>query len=288
MAKKGIIALGAAVLAVLAALALLRTPDPAPASGPGAAQVQTRPTGPEQTGPVLPEPSETEPARTTGPAETEPAETEPVRTEPVQTQPVETEPVLTIPPTEAPELFPLELEDGMLTVQSVFQFTGMNPDAGLQFGENTAGVQLVNTSELHMTEAEIEVWLTDGTVLTFRAEDVAPGMGVMAFSLEHGALADPAMCADVFGWAEFEEGDPLRSDLVEITVQGVEVTVKNVSGTDLTELDVICHGLLDGSAFGGTAYTYRIPSLSDGASTTILAQDCILGLARVVRVALGE
>lgn len=287
MGKQKAIALGLAVLAVILAVLLMR-PDPAPGPTAPAAQSQTRPTRPEQTGPTTvpaaTEPAETEPDQTLPPQTTCPEE--PEQTAPVQTLPPETE--ATVPPTEAPELFPVLLEDGMLTVQSIFSFTGMNPDADLQFGENIAGVQLTNTSELHLTEAEIEAVLDDGTILTFRAEDVPPGMSVMAFSLEHGTFGDPARCAEVFGYAEFEEGDPLRSDLVEITVEGIAVTVKNVSGEDLTDLDVICHGLLDGSCFGGSIYTYRIQSLSAGGSATILAQDCILGMTQVARVELGE
>ena len=62
----------------------------------------------------------------------------------------------------------------------------------------------------------------------------------------------------------------------------------NVSGMDLTDLDIICHGLLDGSAFGGRSYTYQITSLDSGGSTTVYAMDCILGMTRVTRVELGE
>jgi hypothetical protein len=211
-----------------------------------------------------------------------------IQTQPAGTRPAETEPEQTVAPTEAPEIFPVLLEDGMLTVQSMFQFSGMNPDADLQFGENIAGLQLVNTSDRHLTVAELAAVLEDGTILSFRAEDVAPGMTVMAFSLEHGSVEDPDRCVEVYGYAEFEEGDPLRSDLVEIQVEGVEITVKNVSGMDLTNLDIICHGLLDGSAFGGRAYTYRITSLASGGSTTVYAMDCILGMTQVTRVEPGE
>ena len=281
MAKKKLVfaALGAAVL-ILAAALLPRTgqtPDAPPAPA-----VQTRPAETQGTEPVLP----TEPVETVPPVTTEPPAT--IQTQPAGTRPAETEPEQTVAPTEAPEIFPVLLEDGMLTVQSMFQFSGMNPDADLQFGENIAGLQLVNTSDRHLTVAELAAVLEDGTILSFRAEDVAPGMTVMAFSLEHGSVEDPDRCVEVYGYAEFEEDDPLRSDLVEIQVEGVEITVKNVSGMDLTNLDIICHGLLDGSAFGGRAYTYRITSLASGGSTTVYALDCILGMTQVTRVEPGE
>ena len=284
MAKKKLVfaALGAAVL-ILAAALLPRTgqtPD-----APTAPAVQTRPDEPQGTQSVLPtEPFQTEPAETEPPVTTEPPAA--IQTQPAETRPAETEPEQTVAPTEAPEIFPVLLEDGMLTVQSIFPFSGMNPDAELQFGENIAGLQLVNTSDRHLTVAELAAVLEDGTILSFRAEDVAPGMTVMAFSLEHGSMGDS--CVEVYGYAEFEAGDPLRSDLVELRVEGVEITVTNVSGMDLTDLDIICHGLLDGSAFGGRAYTYRITSLASGGSTTVYAQDCILGMTQVTRVELGE
>ncbi|MBQ8355835.1 MAG: hypothetical protein IJY40_09485 [Oscillospiraceae bacterium] len=288
MAKKKriFIVLGAAVLALILAAFLLpkggHTPD-----APTAPAVQTRPA----------ESAGTEPAPSTEPAQTQPVETEaPVTTEPpaviqtrpAETRPAETEPEQTTAPTEAPEIFPVLLEDGMLTVQSMFQYSGMNPDADLQFGENIAGLQLVNTSDRHLTEAELAAVLDDGTILSFRAEDVPPGMTVMAFSMEHGSMEDLNRCVEVYGYAEFEEGDPLRSDLVKIQVEGIAITVTNVSGMDLTDLDIICHGLLDGSAFGGRSYTYQITSLDSGGSTTVYAMDCILGMTRVTRVELGE
>ena len=281
MAKQKLVfaALGAAVLILAAALLprTTRTPD-----APTAPAVQTRPTETKGTEPTLP----TEPVQTEPPVTTEPPAI--IQTQPAGTRPAETEPEQTVAPTEAPEIFPVLLEDGMLTVQSMFQFSGMNPDADLQFGENIAGLQLVNTSDRHLTVAELAAVLEDGTILSFRAEDVAPGMTVMAFSLEHGSVEDPDRCVEVYGYAEFEEDDALRSDLVEIQVEGVEITVKNVSGMDLTNLDIICHGLLDGSAFGGRAYTYRITSLASGGSTTVYALDCILGMTQVTRVELGE
>ena len=288
MAKKKriFIVLGAAVLALILAAFLLpkggHTPD-----APTAPAVQTRPAETWGTESVLPtEPSRTEPVETEAPVTTEPPAV--IQTRPAETRPAETEPEQTTAPTEAPEIFPVLLEDGMLTVQSIFQYSGMNPDADLQFGENIAGLQLVNTSDRHLTEAELAAVLDDGTILSFRAEDVPPGMTVMAFSMEHGSMEDLNRCVEVYGYAEFEEGDPLRSDLVKIQVEGIAITVTNVSGMDLTDLDIICHGLLDGSAFGGRSYTYQITSLDSGGSTTVYAMDCILGMTRVTRVELGE
>lgn len=272
------ILIGVLLLVLMSALLIERdTPEDMPKLTRPAAQSQTMPTVPVQTtAPEDTSPLQTEP---TVPSQTDAAQTEPEQTEPEQTIPKHTEPPI---PTEP--LFPMELEGGLLTVRSLFQFTGMNPDADNAFGENIAGIELTNSSDRHMTVAEVAATMADGTTLTFRAEDVPAGRTVMAFCLEHASVRDVAECEAVYGHAEFDDADPLRTDLVECTVDGIAITVRNVSGTELKDLNVICHSLLDGSCFGGATYHYNVPTLPAGASTTIHAVDCILGMAEVVRV----
>ena len=248
-------------------------------------------TRPPVTRPVQTAPGETEgdtvPETTQVPLWSEPTEPTEERT---PAQPEETEPTRPPEPTAQtpPELFPLELEEGRLTVHTMFSFSGMNPDADLAFGEALAGLQITNTSDRHMTALELTAVLEDGTELTFRAEDIPPGMSAMVFSRENHSLAEGWRCDSLSGFAEFEEEDPLRPELVEITTDGIAVTLKNVSGRDLTNLRVSCHGLLDGSCFGGTTYQYDIAFLPAGGSAVIQAVDCILGVARAVRVEPGD
>ena len=277
------------IAAVLTALLLWpdreRSPTPQ-ATRPGAVTVQTVPTVPEQlpiTGPA----ETTLPQETTRPVQTRPSE--PELTEPAEpTHPVYTEPEPTEPPVYDTIPFPVELEGGRLTVRSIFTYSGMDPDADWAFGESIAGIQLTNTSDEYLRSAEVTAILADGAVLTFQAEDVPAGKTVMAFAQEHKLLADPDSCEDIYGDAEFIAGDPLASDLVELRTAGTEITLKNVSGRDLTNLNVTCHGLLDESLFGGTAYHYTIASLPANGSTVIHAVDCLLGMAEVVRVEMGD
>ena len=284
MKKTKLLAAAGAVAAAVALLAavLMRGPEEKPptVSGPAGTRppvtVQTVPTEP-------PEMTETTAPETTAPTvQTEPVQTEEVTfpTEPEQTAPTE-------PPGTIPELFPMELEGGCLTVHSLFPYSGMNPDAGLSFGENIAGLQLTNTSDEHISLAELTAVLDDGTELCFRVEDLPPGMSAMLFEPEGRTLDGDRYCVDLYGFAEFEE-DPMQSELVAVSVDGIAVTLYNVSGRDLTDLRVACHGLLDGSCFGGTTYIYDVASLPAGAATVINAVDCILGEARVVRVGIGD
>ena len=276
LAAAGAVAAAAALLAAV----LMRGPEEkAPtASGPAGTRppvtVQTVPTEP-------PEMTETTAPETAAPT---------VQTEPEQTEEgtFPTEPEQTAQPAETiPELLPMELEDGRLTVRALFPYSGMNPDAGLEFGEDIAGLQLTNTSDEHLAFAELTAVLDDGTELCFRVEDLPPGMSAMLFEPEGRTLDGDLSCVDLYGFAEFEE-DPMQPELVAVSVDGIAVTLYNVSGRDLTDLRVACHGLLDGSCFGGITYIYDVASLPAGAVTVINAVDCILGEARVVRVEIGD
>lgn len=293
MAKNKIwlIAAGCAVAAALLSMLLLPGTDEPQQTVPGASMPEVQVAGPgrtepgqTQTEPV--QPDETDPVQTE-PEETEPEQTSPVYTEPEQTRPVYTEPEQTEPPVYETVTFPVEIENG-LEVRSIFQFSGMNPDADNMFGEEIAGVQLVNTSDEHLIRAEITALLGDGTTLTFVAEDVPAGKTAAAFCLEHERLPDADMCEEIFGWAEFDSVDPRNPELVQISVSGTEITIKNVSGESLTDLNVFCHSVLDNSYFGGSTYSYRIASLPAGGSAVVIAEDCFLGMTEVVRVDIGS
>ena len=50
--------------------------------------------------------------------------------------------------------FPYKLEEGKISIDSVFQFTGFNPDNENMEGENIAALTVVNQSEQHLTFAQ--------------------------------------------------------------------------------------------------------------------------------------
>lgn len=288
--KKMLIPILIGVLAVILLAAFFLNGENA---APPAETLGTTPAVQSQTTPSLPEQTaapETTPSQPADPTQTEPEQTEPEQTDPEATdtgrdEPMQTEPEQTEPPVQPAYL--AQLEDGMLTVRNMFQFTGMNPDADNAFGEDIAGIEMTNNSALHMTVAEVTIIMEDGTVLTFRAEEIPAGRTVMAFSLEHSSVEDVRGCEEVYGYAEFESSDPLLTDLVQCTVDGIGITVKNLTNETLSDLEVYCHGLLDSSFFGGTTYRYNVSTLLAGGSTVIYAEDCILGMTEVVRVDRG-
>lgn len=275
------------VAALVTAAALLLPGGDSP--GPGTGQTHPPSAGTVQKPPVQPGvPDRTEPPETTDPGEVQPPETtEPPQTPtdgPEQTQPRYPESEPTEPPVYDTVEFPVELEGGRLTVESLFQFSGMNPDAGLAFGEEIAGLQITNTSDEYLYEAELAAVLADGRVLTFLAQDVPPGKTVMAFCLEHEPVPVPDACEDIYGTVEFGPGADVVGTLVQVSVSGTEITLTNLTDRKLTDLNVICHGVLDDSYYGGKTYSYTVATLPAYGSTVVHAVDCILGMAEVARV----
>lgn len=183
---------------------------------------------------------------------------------------------------------PLGLEDGKLLLENVLQFDGINPDCNNESGSNIAAISLTNQSDTYLRQAEISVTTADGTVLHFAAADVPAGKSIMAFATDNTSLQTGAVVADVTCQAEFDPDASLNTGLVETTVDGTRITVKNMADTALENLVVYCHCTLGDQYFGGIAYSYMINTLAVGETAELDAADCILGLAEVVRITVNE
>lgn len=183
---------------------------------------------------------------------------------------------------------PLGLEDGKLLLENVLQFDGINPDCNNESGSNIAAISLTNQSDTYLRQAEISVTTADGTVLHFVAADVPAGKSIMAFATDNTSLQTGAVVADVTCQAEFDPDASLNTGLVETTVDGTRITVKNMADTALENLVVYCHCTLGDQYFGGIAYSYMINTLAVGETAELDAADCILGLAEVVRITVNE
>lgn len=218
------------------------------------------------------------------------------RQEVEQTQPEQTAQTEASVPTEAEtELnpgaeqseavsFPIVLEGGALRVGSMFQFSGFNPDCGGEEGEDIAALQVENASQEHLVRADIAMGMPDGQTLNFVITDLPAGESAMVFSSENTPVEQVEVYDFVSCNAEFAEESPLMADRLEIRTDGMQVTVTNVSGEDLTDLNVYCHSLLEGQSFGGLTYCYTLSELPAGESAVIEAYDCYLDEALVVRV----
>lgn len=186
--------------------------------------------------------------------------------------------------TEEKDIFPYELEDGKLVVESLFQYSGFNPDCGDEEGENIASLSMMNQSEELLVSAHITATLADGTQITFEAKDIPAGQSVMVFSSENISYEISNKCKSITCTAEFAEGSAIKEDKISVEVQETTVTLTNLTDEELTNLTVYCHCLFDGAYFGGLTYSYPVEAIEAGGSMTLQAEECYLGEAAVVRI----
>lgn len=191
--------------------------------------------------------------------------------------------------TEAPVLemaFPVMLENGNIEVESLFSFSGVNPDAGNQEATDVASIVLKNTSGKYLAEATVTAILADGSERRFALENIPAGASAMAFSVENDKLLATDLCVDMSAEAVFEEAPGNAG--AEIIVEGMTVTVTNTSAAELNGIDVYYRDVFDGKYFGGTTYCCNIEKLSVGESMTFTAEESLLGVIEVVRVAVND
>lgn len=179
--------------------------------------------------------------------------------------------------------FPVILDGGNIEIESLFQFSGVNPDAGNQKATDVASIVLRNVSEKYISAATVTAALGDGSVLSFVVNDIPAGASVMAFSISNESLLPSDVCVDISVDAVFDDTSKINS--LEISVDGMNVTLKNTSSEDLNEINVYYHDVFHDKYFGGISYIYTIEHLSAGESTTIIAEESILGAIDVVGIA---
>lgn len=187
-------------------------------------------------------------------------------------------------PAEEGVSFPLSLDEGRLELTSLFPFDGLNPDCGGQQGDSIASIELKNVSGAYLARADVTVALSDGSERTFTVTDLPDGSSAMAFCLTNDSLPDNPACTGAQCQASYDDSASAVSDQVAVSVSGTTVTLSNTSGGDLSQIVVYCRDVLDGRYFGGVTYTYTVSDLPAGESTAVQAEDCIMGMAEVVRV----
>jgi len=189
-------------------------------------------------------------------------------------------------PTQQAVSLPVTLACG-LRLENILQYSGMNPDLENREGADIAAIEISNPTSGYLLGAELTVTLTDGRELRFRVEDLPAGKRTTAFSLENATVGSDVGCVDARGEAEFAQ-IPVIPPQVRVEVDGIAVTVTNVTDAPLTDIDVYCRSPLDETYFGGVAYSYKIENLPARASVTVDAAECIFGIAEVVRIGINQ
>lgn len=203
-----------------------------------------------------------------------------------------TEPTDTLPETlpstastGATEDRPQLLFDGKVVIESVFQYTGPNPDALWQEGNNIGAVIVQNVSEEYLDEATLQIGLSDGIVLNFLISDIPAGKKVWAFDINNSTITSDTIMAYADGEASFVADEvSIPGENVTISVDAQNVTITNVSDTDLHDITVSCKMVLDDAYFAGKSFEYSLDSISSGSSGFVTAFDCLVGNTEVTRI----
>lgn len=270
------IAGGCVVLALLCAVVVLRK-DQTPAAGPASVQTTMQL---QQAGQTLPAESDVQTEQTQPSSQEEPSQETSAREESQQTQAV----VQQTQDSGEKLFFPYALDDGKLMIQSLFQYSGVNPDSEDQMGDNVAGLLVTNASEQHLTSAGITLLLSEGRQAVFLIQDLPPAASVMVFDASNQAVEDTQGWHSIQAETVFEEQSPLLDDKVAVSVDGTRVTLTNLTQQDLLDLRIYCHCLLNTEYFGGRTYCYQLDVLPGGGSAQIDAWECCLDRAEVVRI----
>lgn len=182
--------------------------------------------------------------------------------------------------------FPNVLDEGRLEVESVFSFSGINPDADNVEASEIAAIEIKNISDTYMKTATIKAVFSDESQQTFVINDLPAGKTVIAFSVENLELPKDAVCIEMKADTVFE--DIKNPESVSAAIDGTTVTIKNISEEELTNIDVYCRDVFNEKYFGGMTYKYSIEKLSIGESATITVSDSIMGVIDVVRMEINE
>lgn len=183
--------------------------------------------------------------------------------------------------------FPLMLEDGKLEIESLFQFDGINPDCGNQEQDEIATLMVKNTSDIFLTEANIQLETNDGIRIRFVVTNLPAGKSAMVFSSENISIGTDVICTNVSCQALWGETIVPMPEEIDVSVDGITVTLTNQTGQDIPELTVYCHSLIGEEFFGGITYAYKVENLSANDTVVIETLECIMGLAEVVRIAMN-
>lgn len=179
---------------------------------------------------------------------------------------------------EKPKLeFPYTFEENKLRINSLFLYSGANPDNDWEEGTDIGAIELVNISEKHLISLDLTVTLGDGTELNFRAEEIPAGQTVLMFSPENAAAYDVSGVENLKCQAVFAETKSLIPDEVTAEAEGTNVTLTNCTDSELSDLTLWCHSMMADSYFGGQAFAYPVEAIAPGESVVVDAADCFLG-----------
>lgn len=180
--------------------------------------------------------------------------------------------------------FPYQIPDQELEIESLFQYSGLNPDCADEEGEEIGAIQVVNRSKNYLETAQITILMADGTKLVFQIEDLPAGSSVMAFDINNTTFAEQQPAAEIIADIHYAEESSLHEDEVAVTIQDGAIHLHNQSGNAIQKMEIRYHCEIDGIYFGGKSFAKQVDLLEAGEDTTVSTEECYFGEAAVTKI----
>lgn len=180
--------------------------------------------------------------------------------------------------------FPYLLEEEQIQVDSLFQYSGINPDAENAECEDVAAIQMKNNSEQYLESAEVSVELSDGTAYSFVVQDIPAGKSVIAFESGNTSYDGKTGVAFIEAKTSYSSEVGVKEDEVKVTSDDNGVQISNISGDAIGTMKVKYHCVMDDMYFGGISSETEVDGLAAGESTAVDTSESILGDADVVSI----
>lgn len=180
--------------------------------------------------------------------------------------------------------FPYTISEKKLKIDSLFQFTGPNPDCKDEEGEDISSIQLTNKSQKYLESADITVNLADGTEYHFHIEDLPAGKIILAFDTQNQSYDGKSGVADIDADVIYAESASLKEEAIATSVEEDGLHLSNISGESLSNITVKYHCDMDDMYYGGLCYAGTVESLAPGETTVLDTSECYMGEAAVVNI----
>lgn len=180
--------------------------------------------------------------------------------------------------------FPIVLEDGKLTIESIFQSSIPNPDKDFEDAVDIASIELVNQSQDYLKKADIAIALEDGTKLVFQVCDIPAGKTVWAFDMSNTTIAAEHPYKEVQCDAEFDETYSGWEGQFLVSSEGVMTEITNLNDQEQTDIKVRFHCVMEDIYFGGISYEYSIDKLAAQESAVLEVIECYFGDSEAVQI----
>ena len=180
--------------------------------------------------------------------------------------------------------FPYLLEEEQIQVDSLFQYSGINPDAENAECEDVAAIQMKNNSEQYLESAEVSVELSDGTAYSFVVQDIPAGKSVIVFESGNTSYDGKTGVAFIEAKTSYSSEAGVKEDEVKVTSDDNGVQISNISGDAIGTMKVKYHCVMDDMYFGGISSETEVDGLAAGESTAVDTSESILGDADVVSI----